>query len=363
MRLKDDDSAPLTADQFTALMAPFAPFERGAVLGVALSGGRDSLCLAVLADEWAKAREGRAVALIVDHGLRRESAEEARFVCAMVEGLGIEGDVLCWTGGKPAHGIQEAARTARYGLLVEACRQRGILHLLVGHHAGDQAETVTMRRARGSGPDGLAGMAAQVEHRDVRLLRPLLPVSRDRLTATLVVRGLQWIDDPSNADLRFERVRLRDGRPLEAQMAAEAGDRRAWSERRLAEAAVAVLAFAPEGLAIDCADFADLEADMAARLLSRAVQAVGGGNHPPRRDRLARAVKRLRGAAECGRSGNRQDFTLSGCRLVLRPAGKDARLCWIVRPESGRKSLGKGGQPLVPAAFFACRAPVRTHLD
>jgi tRNA(Ile)-lysidine synthase len=358
------DSGPLTARQFAALMAPFAPFERPPVVAVAVSGGRDSLCLGILARDWSAERGGAAVALIVDHGLRPASAEEAAVTGAVLGGMGIESEILRWTGPKPHHGVQQAARAARYGLLFETCRRRDILHLLVAHHADDQAETVAMRMARGSGADGLAGMAGLIEHRDLRLLRPLLAVPRDRLTATLVSRGVKWVDDPSNADQRFERARLRNAGQLPRADTTDAARRRSALERQLARAATGALEFDADGsIALDQAAFAQLDGDIAGRLLSRAVQALGRRDHPPRRDRLERAVARLSQAGERGKSGKSQDFTLSECRLMLRRAVDSPRLRWIVRPESGRKSSKSGSQTLMPAAFFACDATVRTHLD
>src|SRR5205823_14734758 len=139
-------------------------------------GGRDSLALALLAEQWASARQGRVQALIVDHALRPASADEAAVTRERLASLGIAAEILLWSGAKPMSGVQEAARQARYRLLFEACRRHGILHLLLAHHADDQAETVAMRAARNSGPDGLAGMAALVEHRDARLMRPMLGV-------------------------------------------------------------------------------------------------------------------------------------------------------------------------------------------
>ena len=171
------DDRPLDAADFARLMAPFEPFEGAPVVAVAVSGGRDSLALALLAQEWAAARGGRIVGLIVDHALRPESAAEAAATASLLGRHGCEAEILRWSEAKPRAGLQEAARAARYRLLREACRRRGILHLLVAHHADDQAETVAMRAARQSGPDGLAGMSAAVELPEVRLLRPLLGVS------------------------------------------------------------------------------------------------------------------------------------------------------------------------------------------
>ena len=351
----------LTAESFAILMAPFAPFESHPVLAVAVSGGRDSLALALLADQWARARDGHAVGLIVDHGLRAEAAGEASATSDLLARHGIDAEILRWDGEKPAHGLQEAARAARYRLLFAACRARGILHLLVAHHADDQAETVVMRAGRGSGPDGLAGMAALVEWRDARLLRPLLGVARAELTTMLTARGVAWIDDPSNADPRFERARLRAAGVVPAA-AGEAQTTRPAREAGVARAAVDMLENDGE-LALDRDAFARLDPATAAALLSRVVQAVGGRDHPPRRDRLARAAARLSAGDSRGKSGKSGDFTLAECRLMLRQAPNGGRLRWIVRPENGKGNLGKERQPLVPAAFFACGGLTSPHVD
>ena len=351
---------PLSAPEFAALMAPFAPFEARPALAVAVSGGRDSVSLAVLAHEWGRARRGHVLALIVDHGLRAGSADEARATRERLTTLGIEAETLKWSGGKPATRVQQAAREARYRLLFEACRRHGILHLLTAHHADDQIETVVMRAARDSGPDGLAGMAALVEHRAARLLRPLLAVPRARLTATLQERGIGWIDDPSNEDRRFERVRVRqDGITPPAPGASGA---RAVRDREVAWAALRTLEVGPDSVGLDQLVVSDLSKEITGRLLGRVVQAVAGGDYPPRRERLERAAARLSLGASRGKSGKSQDFTLSGCQLMLRRDPATRRLRWIVRRESGRTNTKTPGQPLVPAAFFACGAPAATHL-
>ena len=350
-------TGPLTAAEFAPLMAPFAPFEARPVVAVAVSGGRDSLALALLAQDWARSLEGRVVGLIVDHGLRRESADEAARTRALLAQHGIETEILRWRGSKPGSGLQQAAREARYRLLLEACRRRGILHLLIAHHADDQAETIAMRAARQSGPDGLAGMAALVELREARLLRPLLPIARARLTATLVVRQVAWIDDPSNVDSRFERARLRKTGSVVAPGAGRQGAARAAREGRLAAAALTLLdGDVPGAVAIDRAGFARLGRSLGRQLLSRAVQCVGSRDHPPRQERLERAAARLSQGVSRGKSGKSQDFTLSECRLELRQAPGSRRLRWIIQPENGRKYARKAGQPLIPAAFFACGA-------
>jgi tRNA(Ile)-lysidine synthase len=344
-------------------MAPFEPFEVHPMVAVAVSGGRDSLALALLAHDWASALQGRIVGLIVDHGLRRESADEASKTRDLLARHGIAAEVLRWRGAKPASGLQVAAREARYRLLLDACKRRGILHLLVAHHADDQAETVVMRAARQSGPDGLAGMASLVEQRETRLLRPLLSIPRARLTATLEARAVAWIEDPSNVDSRFERARLRKAGAATAPASAGHARSRAAGDRRLAAAAVDLLEFDLAGaVAIDRAGFARLGRGLGCRLLSRVIQAVGSRDHPPRRERLERAAARLSLGVSRGKSGKSQDFTLSECRVELRQAPDSRRLRWIIRPENGRKDARKAGQPLIPAAFFACGAAGTRHL-
>jgi len=344
-------------------MAPFGPFEAAPALAVGVSGGRDSLALALLSNEWTRARGGRILALIVDHGLRPEAAGEAAGTAALLESRGIAAEILCWRGDKPGTGLQEAARTARYRLLFDACRRHGILHLLVGHQADDQAETVAMRAAHGSGADGLAGMAALVEHADCRLLRPLLAIPRSRLTATLNERAVPWIDDPSNADPRFERVRLRQAGGFPAIAAGD--DRsRARREAEMAEIAVDMLEFEETPAAsFDRAAFADLAPESGRRLLGRVVQALGRRDYPPRRERLDRAAAHLSQPPSPGKSGRAQDFTLSECRLILRQSAAGRRMRWIVRAENGRKDVRYIPQPLIPAAFFACGSPGTPHLD
>jgi tRNA(Ile)-lysidine synthase len=352
----------LAAEEFAGLMAPFGPFETRPVLAVGVSGGRDSLSLAVLAREWAVARGGGVLGLIVDHGLRPESAAEAAMTGDLLARHGIASEVLRWAGSKPGSGLQAAARTARYRLLFEACRRHAVLHLLVAHHADDQAETVTMRASRASGSDGLAGMAGLIERREGRLLRPLLSIPRARLTATLLERAISWIDDPSNADPRFERARLRRAMAL-SPVEISTGIARAVREERLAELAVRALDLdMADCVAVDHASFRALDVEARVRLLARVVQAVGQRDYPPRRERLVRAAARLSQERYRSKSGKGQDFTLSECRLMLRRLPEEGRLRWIVAPENGRKDTRNSGQPLIPAVFFACGVRCASHL-
>ena len=355
-----EGAAAVTAAEFERLMAPFEPFEARPLVAVAVSGGRDSLALALLSRDWVRARGGDIAALIVDHGLRPESQMEAISTQAVLAEQGIEATILVWSGDKPATRLQQAARHHRYRLLRAQCHRRGILHLLLAHQADDQAETLAMRAARRSGPDGLSGMAALVEQPELRLLRPLLDVPRCRLTSTLRSRGVGWLDDPSNADPRFERSRLRM-KPA-VRIAGATPTQRNSRELAVARAAVDLLEIDEAGsVALDKEGFACLDGDLQARLLGRVVQGLGGNDYPPRQERLRAACGRLCLPATLGKSGRAQDFTLGGCRLMLRRVSQKRRMRWHVRAENGRN----GGKPLVPAAFFArfaCGKPATTHL-
>jgi tRNA(Ile)-lysidine synthase len=192
-------------------MAPLGPFEPAPRLGAAVSGGADSMALALLADAWTRNRGGSLLALVVDHGLRPESATEAALTTGRLAARGIRSRLLRLTGLPHGPALAERARAARYGTLATACAEAGIVHLLLGHHAADQAETVLMRRQSNSGPAGLAAMAAVTEQYGLRLLRPLLDVPPVRLRATLRADGVAWVEDPSNQDQRTLRARLRAG--------------------------------------------------------------------------------------------------------------------------------------------------------
>ena len=191
------------ARELDLLIAPGQP------VGVAVSGGPDSIALLLLASA---ARPGLAEAATVDHALRAESRAEAQTVAQVCGQLGVPHAILTveWAQ-KPETAIQERARYARYGLLGKWARERGLEALLTGHHADDQAETLVMRLLRGAGVKGLAGMRrfAKAPGTELALLRPLLGWRRAELEKLCADAGLSPADDPSNADDQFERVRIR----------------------------------------------------------------------------------------------------------------------------------------------------------
>ena len=312
---------------FAQAMAALGPFEVRPHLAVAVSGGADSLALALLADHWAKALGGRVTALTLDHGLRPASAEEATQVGAWLGRHGIAHRILEWPGPKPESAIQARARAARYAILGAWCRDAGILHLLVAHQREDQAETLLLRLAGGSGSDGLAGMSALVEMPEVRILRPLLGASRRALESFLVGHGQEWIEDPSNRDPRFARTRMRAGLPALAAQGVTA-ESLAAAARRFADVRVAleasVAALLARSVRVHPAGFAVLAlselsaapAEIAVRALTRALAAVGGRTYPPALDKAARILGVA--AARAEEPGNLA--ALAGC-VVERRSG------------------------------------------
>jgi tRNA(Ile)-lysidine synthase len=327
-------AAPLTLAELAATLDAIGGFEARPLIAVAVSGGPDSMALTLLADRWARQHGGTAWGLTVDHGLRPESADEARTVARWLAGRGIPHRTLQWLGDKPRSAIQERARNARYRLLAEWCRANGCLHLLTAHHREDQAETYLMRKRAGSGIDGLAGMSAVRELPGCRLVRPLLAVSRLRLAALLAAENQPSLEDPSNRNPIFERARLRRaGESLVVGEAArclipapppdskdgadwEAGELRRCAGRRIAREHVLdaligrVVALHPAGFAaIDAAALAAADDETAERLLGRVAACVGGARYPARRARLAQLRQGLSTVPATPR-------TLGGCRFV-----------------------------------------------
>lgn len=190
-------------------------------IGVAISGGGDSIATLILTVNWAKRRQRDVFGLTVDHGLRAEAAREAKRVSTMCAQMGLAHDTLIWRP-EPGHVAQAKSRRARHALLADAARARGCGLVLMGHTYDDQLETIAMRRARlaetdieNGGAAGLAGMRSLAvspvwpNGRGVLIGRPALSLRREDLRGYLKDQSVSWIDDPSNEDMKYERVRVR----------------------------------------------------------------------------------------------------------------------------------------------------------
>jgi tRNA(Ile)-lysidine synthase len=319
---------------------------------VAVSGGSDSVALMHLLTGWS--REMRApppVVLTVNHGLRADSRRDAIRVANWAEELGLKAAVLTWDGQKPAAGIEEHARNARYSLLGNWCTSRQISNLFVGHTRDDQVETFLLRLARGSGIDGLAAMAPRAslplrQYSSVQLLRPLLDFGRDTLRGYLRQRGIAWLEDPMNADHAHARVRIRQLVPAMAAAGLTA-ERVAVATKHIARARSALesgtLVFlqqhvvfnerSPEAL-LDASAFRQLPKELALRALSELLLRVGGATYRPRFGRLERLYRAI---ADSGLRGQ----TLSGCRVAPAPRSRQRFGVHTIRvwPETGRATV------------------------
>lgn len=325
-------------------------------LGVAVSGGGDSMALLVLVQEWAAARGVAVRAATVDHGLRAESAGEAARVAAFCAGLGIPHATLTWEPGAEGGNLQARARSARRALLAEWAAAHGVGSVLLGHTRDDVAETFLMRLARGSGVDGLAAMADRWEEAGVTWLRPLLKVGRAELRALLTARGVDWVEDPSNEDPRFDRARMRAALPglaelgLDAERLAETAEALARArhalERDVAQAARACISERPTGeILISLPALETLPEEIRLRLMSALLLHVGGETYPPRFDGLIRLLDR----AKAGDAS-----TLAGC--VLRPRGP----VWHLRREP---SAVAPPTKLTETIVWDGRWRIATHLE
>ncbi len=289
---------PISPGEFKTLMDGLTPTPGPDVaVAVAVSGGADSMALVRLADAWAQSRGSRAVALTVNHGLRPGADAETAQVSRWMAKNHIAHEILRWQGAKPKTGIQAAAREARYALLCGWCRDHNIPTLLLAHHQGDQAETVLMRLNRGSGADGLAAMASNVERGGIQIVRPLLAVPKARLQATCAALNQKWIEDPSNRDPRYGRTHARnrlaalakaglDPAAL-ADAAREFGVARAARDGAVGKLLTAAATEFPEGyIVVNVRALADAPQAVAMAALSRILCRVSGAMYGPRTTRL-----------------------------------------------------------------------------
>ncbi len=334
-------SGPIGPVTFDRLMQALGPFESAPNIAAGVSGGADSMALALLLAPWVAARGGTLLTLTVDHGLRPDSRSEAEQVAAWMAQRGIPHRILSWDGPKPVTGVQAGARHARLRLLADAAADAGILHLALAHHADDQAETHRLRADRSSGPQGLAGMPAIREMERARLIRPLLPVAKDRLVATCVAAGQTWVEDPSNRNPAFARARLRLSESVgqgDMQAVAAAAAIRAREDAEIAHLLALYARFQPEGWVILDHALFQQERRMAQGLAATLLRAVGGAPYPPAPAAVADLVAGLRAEPDKGR-------TLAGCQLT--PITGGWRLVRETRNLQGPVALQGGGPSVV----------------
>lgn len=342
-------SEPIRDDELDTIFTP-CPSK---ILILAVSGGSDSVALMHLASTWARRCGRQAPALLVatvDHGLRAGSRAEAEQVAAWATALGLPHRLLVWDEAKPTAAIQARARVARYRLLRQLAGGFERPALVTAHTQEDQAETLLMRLARGSGVDGLASMPTiqssgalpgTIDPRgsDVMLWRPLLTLGKERLRATLRACGAPWIEDPSNHDPAFERVRLRKAAPVLADVGL-VPERVAASARRLSRARSALEHIASSlwrGLVdLNGGAFARIALqpwsaqpeELRIRLLRSALHAFGGSSEPVPLEKAERLSAWI-DARAC------RHATIAGCRVEM--AEREGSI--LVWREAGRRGF------------------------
>lgn len=295
-------------------------------IAAAVSGGADSMALALCLADWCNDHNVDLFALTVDHGLRAEAADEARQVGVWLKNIPHE--ILHWQGEKPQASLQEEARMARYRLMGSWCAERSITHLFLAHHQDDQAETFLMRLFRGSGVEGLSAMSREAAFPVTcpghdclpRLCRPLLSIPKARLVATLEEKDQNWIEDPSNRNESFMRVRVRNLLETSNIEGFDAGRLAGTADRMQrvrsllhdleGELEASCVTFHAQGYAtLGLSSFRRAHSEIALRLLSGLLKGMSGGIYGPRFQKLESLYKDLLGEDFSGR-------TLGGCKIT-----------------------------------------------
>lgn len=308
------DPFSILLDRATSLFFPTRPDK----LGVAVSGGSDSLALLLLLHKWSDLGGPPVFAITVDHNLRPEAAREAEFVSNVCEPLGIPHETLVWDSWHGSGNLPDAARRARYTLMAEWAEANNIPKVALAHTLNDQAETFVMRLAREAGVDGLAAMSKTWRHGLIEFCRPVLGVERSELRAYLTAIGQEWIDDPTNTDELYERTR--------ARQAIEALAHLGLSARSLANVAQHmsdvrgtlywyVFLTAREHAEIDRGDlifprkqFRTLQRDISRRLLQKILKWISGSEYAPRGRSVDFMLEAVRGGT---------GMTLHGCEMTV----------------------------------------------
>lgn len=293
-------------------------------IGIALSGGPDSMVLAHLLKQWADQNGRECIAFHVDHRLRPESASEAELVAAWCASQDMTAHILVWTHEDIATGIQAQARQARYDLLVEACKKSGISTLFLGHHRDDQVETFLARLDMASGLKGLTAMSETRIEQGIRLVRPLLSSDKKELRAYAEQWDLPYLTDRSNSDPKYKRSYIRDvirtvakGDPQFSHKICRTIERLKGANQALEhyehQALLQYAALYTEGFgSLELSLFSAHPHDICRRVLEHMIGAISGGDYPPRFEGLSHLLqkitteKRVRGC------------TLGGCFFITR---------------------------------------------
>ncbi|MFZ4124764.1 MAG: tRNA lysidine(34) synthetase TilS [Rickettsiales bacterium] len=330
--------------QVNALFTPLGPFEPHPHLAVALSGGADSTALLMLAREWVEPLGGNVSALIVDHRLREDSTREAQEVAARMDAI-----ILTPEHHDGSNNLPERAREWRYDALTAWCRANNVLHLLVAHHADDQAETAALHMARGHTEDGASAMAAVSIRDGVRIVRPLLNIRKSALIDYLQAHAVRWVEDPTNANLTFTRNAIRHAMTEEEHtrliaIAQHQGRARAERDTCFAKAAASIAQVSEEHITLDMAALLALPQSLATRVLADSLCTVSGSHTRPRKHETEGLFVRIQ---ETGFS----KATLKHCIIEKRGATLH------ITPEHSENTDRQASKPLAASPFWWLDSP------
>lgn len=296
-------------------------------LGVAVSGGGDSVALLAALVQFCKSRDVELHVITVDHGLRPEAKEEIALITDLCADWNLPHHVEYWTGWEGEGNLQAAARDARYALMADWAYAHQITHIALGHTADDQAETFLMRLARGAGVDGLSGMAARRVLHGITWVRPFLRIERSALRTFLRASRIAWCEDPSNDNRDFERIRVRDALTVLGTLGVQtdtlvdvahnmsrAREALDWQTFLAAQDAATL---SHGAVAMDLRKFRMLPEEIARRLIVHAITWIAQAPYPPRRDAVAQTLSAVRAS---------RGATLSGCQIIV-----EKNLIWVFR--------------------------------
>lgn len=313
---------------------------RGAKMAVGVSGGVDSMCLLY----WLHAVGADVVCLHVNHKLRPEADTETDYVKDVCAALNIPCQIFCWDGEKPENGLEAAAREARYKMMTDFCHENNIEYLLTAHQSDDQIETFLMNLGRGSGLYGLSAMLPESVRDGIKILRPLLNVSRAEIKQYCDDNNIKYFVDSMNSDEHYTRVKMRQNRHLLNDKLGISDARillaiqnlartREWMDKYISNRVEMVIrswgAMFAESFLFDEAE------EIRLKLLGMLIQRIGGGDYPVRLNSLQNALCRLHDDCK---------FTLGHCtirrlndRILIVPEGK--RTSFRKRYEKRKKSV------------------------
>lgn len=313
-------------------LLPAQPLPR---LGVAVSGGGDSVALLATLVRYAEAHDVDLHVITIDHGLRPEAKDEVALVTDLCARWDLPHHVEYWTGWDGAGNLQANARDARYALIADWAFGNEITHVALGHTADDQAETFLMRLARGAGVDGLSAMSPRRIRHGITWVRPFLRTARADLRNFLRAEGLTWCEDPSNENRAFERVRVREALKVldvlgvgtetlvaVAQNMSRAREALDWQTFLAARDTAALLHGA---IALDLRAFRMLPEEIARRLLVHTLSWTSQHPYPPRREAVAQTLKAVRAS---------RGATLDGCQITV-----ENNVIWVFREFNAIKDL------------------------